>query len=100
LFGVGGATIAPPALTTFFGVNQMAAQGLALALVAPGTVIALLTYAHAGEVNWGMGIPLAIGGLTAVSAGVKAAHLLPEKALRLLFCGLLVCTAAVLLLHG
>jgi uncharacterized membrane protein YfcA len=100
MFGVGGATIAPPALTTFFGVNQMAAQGLALALIAPGTVIALLTYAHAGEVNWRMGIPLAIGGLTAVSAGVKAAHSLPENGLRLLFCGLLVVTAALLLVHG
>ncbi len=100
MFGVGGATIAPPALTTFFGVNQMAAQGLALALIAPGTVVALLTYAHAGEVNWRMGIPLAIGGLTGVSFGVKAAHSLPEKSLRLLFCGLLVGTAALLLIRG
>jgi uncharacterized protein len=99
LFGVGGATIAPPALTTFFGINQMAAQGLALALIAPGTVVALLTYAHAGEVDWRIGIPLAIGGLTAVSAGVKAAHSLPEKSLRLLFCGLLVATAGLLLVH-
>jgi uncharacterized membrane protein YfcA len=98
-FGVGGATIAPPALTTFFGVNQMAAQGLALALIAPGTVIALLTYANAGEVDWRTGIPLAIGGLIAVPGGVKAAHSLPEAALRLLFCGLLVATAALLLSH-
>jgi uncharacterized membrane protein YfcA len=100
IFGVGGATIAPPALTAFFGVNQMAAQGLALALIAPGTVIALLTYAHAGEVDWRIGIPLAIGGVAAVSLGVKAAQSLPENVLRLLFCGLLVATAGLLLLHG
>jgi uncharacterized protein len=90
LFGVGGATIAPPALTRFFGMSQSAAQGLALALVAPGTVVALLVYARAG----------AVGGMTSVSIGVAAAHRLPEKKLRLLFCGFLVFTAAALFMHG
>ena len=33
-FGVGGAFVAPPLLTTFFGLRQLKAQGLALALVA------------------------------------------------------------------
>ena len=33
LFGVGGAFVAPPLLTTFFGLRQLEAQGLALALV-------------------------------------------------------------------
>jgi uncharacterized protein len=99
MFGVGGATIAPPALVAFFGVSQMVAQGLALALIFPGTVIALATYANAGEVNWKVGVPLAIGGLIGVSSGVRAAHNLPEKGLRLLFCGLLVVTAAMLFIH-
>ena len=45
LFGVGGAFIAPPVLTAFFGVRQIEAQGLALALVCPGTFVALATYA-------------------------------------------------------
>jgi uncharacterized protein len=99
MFGVGGATIAPPALTAFFGVSQMVAQGLALALIFPGTVIALATYASAGEVNWKVGVSLAIGGLIGVSSGVRAAHNLPEKELRLLFCGLLVVTAAMLFVH-
>jgi len=100
LFGVGGATIAPPALTAFFGVNQITAQGLALALIAPGTIIALATYAHAGEVNWGTGITLAVGGVTGISAGVAAAHKMPERSLRLLFCGLLAVTALMLVMHG
>lgn len=100
LFGVGGATIAPPALTRFFGMSQSAAQGLALALIAPGTVIALLVYARAGAVDWSIGLALAVGGLTTVSIGVAAAHRLPEKKLRLLFCGFLVCTAAALFMHG
>jgi uncharacterized protein len=100
LFGVGGATIAPPALTRFFGISQSAAQGLALALIAPGTVIALLVFARAGVVDWNIGLALALGGLTTVSLGVAAAHRLPERKLRLLFCGFLVFTAGALYLHG
>src|ERR1700745_1800678 len=38
LFGVGGAFIAP-LLTTFFGLRQLEAQGLALALVSPSAFI-------------------------------------------------------------
>jgi len=100
MFGVGGAVVTAPALTTFFGMPQMAAQGLALALIAPGTVVALATYACAGQVDWAMGIPLAAGGMIGIYAGVAAAHRLPEMQLRLLFCGLLVVTACLLIAHG
>jgi uncharacterized membrane protein YfcA len=48
-FGVGGAFVAPPLLTTFFGLRQLEAQGLALALVSPSALIALLAYAEAGQ---------------------------------------------------
>src|SRR5258705_4211816 len=100
LFGVGGALIVPPALTAFFGVRQVEGQGLGLALVAPGSVIALVAYAGAGQVDWRLGIPLAVGGVVAISAGVAFAHSLPERRLRFAFCGLLVLIAALLALHG
>jgi uncharacterized membrane protein YfcA len=100
LFGIGGAFIVPPVLTAFFGRRQAESQGLGLALVAPGTVIALATYTGAGRVDWPVGVPLAIGGLAAISSGVAAAHRLPERQLRLAFCGLLVVTAALLAWHG
>lgn len=96
MFGTGGTMIAPPILTARFGVRQSTAQGMALALVIPGSAIALATYAAAGNVDWGIGIPLAIGGALSVSAGVALAHRLPERRLRLGFCGLLVVTAALL----
>jgi uncharacterized protein len=90
-FGVGGAFIAPPLLTTFFGLRQLEAQGLALALVSPSALIALLAYAGAGQVDWLVGLPLALGGIVAISAGVAFA---------LAFCGLLLLTAVLLALHG
>ena len=99
-FGVGGAFIAPPVLTAFFGLRQIEAQGLALALVCPGTIVALATYAEAGQVDWRLGIPLALGGVAAISAGVGLAHRLPERRLRLGFCGLLLVTAALLAAHA
>ncbi|HEX3954017.1 MAG TPA: sulfite exporter TauE/SafE family protein [Stellaceae bacterium] len=100
LFGVGGAFIVPPILTTFFGLRQVEAQGLALALVCPGTMIALATYGGAGQVDWLLGVPLAIGGSLALSAGVTAAQRLSERHLRFAFSGLLIVTAALLAAHG
>lgn len=100
LFGVGGALIAPPALTAFFGVRQTTAQALGLALVTPGSVIALAAYAAAGNVDWQIGVPLAVGGVLSISIGVALAHRLPERRLRLGFCGVLVATAALLALRA
>lgn len=69
LFGVGGAVVATPVLTLVFGVSQVVAQGLSLALAAPSTTVALVTYGVHGQVEWLTGIPLAVGGLLAIGWG-------------------------------
>lgn len=99
-FGVGGAFIAPPLLTAFFGLRQLEAQGLALALVSPSALLALVAYAGAGQVDWLVGVPLALGGFAAISAGVAFASRLPERRARLAFCALLLLTAVLLSLRG
>ncbi|KAF3997933.1 sulfite exporter TauE/SafE family protein [Glaciimonas immobilis] len=99
-FGVGGGVVAPPALVAFFGMTQTAAQGMALALVSPGAVVALCTFAYAGHVNWQIGLPLAIGGILSVSSGVALAHRLPERRLRLCFSSALIVLAGWLMLRG
>ena len=96
LFGVGGGVIATPILTGVFGATQVVAQGLALALAGPATVITLSTYALHDHVNWRMGIPLAIGGMASVSWGVALAHSMPERLLRSLFCVFLMLCAITL----
>ncbi|MFP3514737.1 sulfite exporter TauE/SafE family protein [Pseudomonas sp. SIMBA_077] len=96
LFGVGGAVVAAPVLTSLFGTTQVMAQGLSLALAAPSTAVTLLTYAVHDEVNWLMGVPLAIGGLLSISWGVKVAHALPERMLRGLYCAFLLLCAGLL----
>jgi len=70
---------------------------MALAMIAPGAVVALAVYAHAGAVDWPMGLAMAIGGLAAVPLGVAAAHALPAAKLKLLFCGFLVLSAAMII---
>lgn len=99
LFGVGGAVLATPVLTAVFGTSQVVAQGLSLSLAAPSTAVTLVTYTTHGQVDWALGVPLAIGGLLSISLGVKLAHALPERLLRLLFSGFLLLSAAMLALE-
>ncbi|MCM2320987.1 MAG: sulfite exporter TauE/SafE family protein [Pseudomonas sp.] len=96
LFGVGGAVLATPVLTLVFGVSQVVAQGLSLALAAPSTAVALLTYGMHGHVDWLTGIPLAVGGLLSISWGVRLAHALPQHLLRMLFTLFLLLCAGLL----
>lgn len=100
LFSVGGAVFAVPLMTLMFGLSQAAAQGLGLALVAPGTLVGLIAYVRAGDVDWQLGIPLALGGVVFVNAGVALAHRLPDRTLRMLFAALLAASAAALLVKS
>lgn len=96
LFGVGGAVVATPVLTSLFGTTQVVAQGLSLALALPSTGVTLVTYAVHQQVNWSIALPMALGGLLSISWGVRIAHALPERWLRGLFCGFLVLCAVML----
>jgi uncharacterized protein len=73
--------------------SQTAAQGLALAMIAPGTLVALAVYAQADAVDWSLGIAMALGGLIAVPLGVAAAHKLHDQRLKLLFSGFVMLSA-------
>lgn len=98
LLGVGGGLVATPILTGGFGQRQTVAQSLSLALVTPSSMVALLTYGSAQQVDWSIGLPLAIGGLFTVSPGVSLAHRLPERTMKAAFAWMILCTAIWLLL--
>jgi uncharacterized membrane protein YfcA len=97
LLGIGGGLVATPIFTGWFGLRQTVAQSFSLALVAPSSVVALLTYAGAQRVDWSIGLPLAASGLLTVAAGVGLAHRLPEQRLRTVFAWMLLLTALWLL---
>jgi uncharacterized membrane protein YfcA len=98
IFTVGGGLVVVPALVSLFGMQQTRAQGMALALVVPSALVALFTYAQGGHVAWNVGLPLALGGIASVSWGVLLAHKFPAARLRVLFCLVLLGTAAMMLL--
>lgn len=100
VFTVGSGLVVVPILVSYFRMSQTRAQGMALALVVPGAVIALATYASAGNVNWHVGGPLAIGGIASVSWGVHLAHTMSQTVLKSLFCGFLLVTALSMLILG
>ena len=97
LLGVGGGLVATPIFTSFFGQRQTIAQSLSLALVTPCSIVALITYGSAQRVDWSVGLPLAIGGLFTVSAGVALAHRLPERTMKTAFAWMILGAAIWLL---
>ncbi len=96
-FGVGGAVLAVPILTSVFRLAQTSAQALALSMIIPGSTIALITYSWAGQADWWVGLPLAAGSLLFVPVGVRLAYRLPEKRLRAAFAAMLLATVVLLI---
>ncbi|KAB2925218.1 MAG: sulfite exporter TauE/SafE family protein [Dechloromonas sp.] len=100
LFSVGAGIVAAPILVRCFGKRQAVAQGIALAVVVPGSLVSLAIYGQAGMVDWQSGALLAVGGLCTVSSGVAWAHRLPERRLRRLFSVMLLVTAGLMIRAG
>lgn len=99
-FGVGGAVLAVPIITTVFRLPQTTAQALALCMVIPGSAVALVTYSWAGQADWLVGLPLAAGSLLFVPVGVRLAYRLPERKLRASFAAMLFATVALLVFEN
>jgi len=98
-FGVGGAILVIPIMTTLFGLRQTVAQSIAITMMIPGSCIALVLYTLAGQADWSVGVPIALGSVLFVPMGVRAALRLPERRLRLSFAALLICVVPLLLMH-
>jgi uncharacterized membrane protein YfcA len=83
LFGIGGGALLVPLLVLVFGFEQHVAQGTSLvALVPPTGLLAFLNYAHAGEVNWTIGLLIMPGVFFGAMAGTRMAQRLSSEGLR------------------
>ncbi len=98
MFGVGGSLILVPVMTVIYKFRQTAAQAMALSMILPGTLVALITYSWHGNTDWTVGIALSVGGMLMIRQGVRLAFYLPERILKLLFAVVLYLTVALLLL--
>lgn len=100
IFGIGGSVVSVPLLTTLYGLTQTRAQGLGLTMIIPGTTVALGTYAMHGQVDWLVGVPMALGSILLVPYGVRLAYTLPEPRLKLTFACMLLVIMVLLLLNS
>lgn len=86
LFGVGGGVLLVPLLVLLFGFDQHMAQGTSLiALVPPVGILAFLNYAHAGHVNWKVGLLIMPGVFVGGLLGSHLAQRLSPRRMRRVF---------------
>ena len=100
LLGVGGGSIATPALVLLCGFPQQLAQGTSLAAIVLSSSAGTLGYALAGRVDWVAAAILFAGAAATVPLGTALAHRLPEQHLRRVFAILLGVIAVLELAQG
>jgi uncharacterized membrane protein YfcA len=86
LIGVGGGIMAIPLLVYGFGMNQKLAQGTSLVmLLGPTGIFAIYEYYRAGNVNFKIGLLMAVGVLIGAYFGGAWAQTIPNTVLRRTF---------------
>ena len=93
--GLGGGIVFVPALVLLWGFEQKSAQGTALAVMVPMTLVGAIRYWKNPEVDMSLTIILLIllGALVGVLAGTELASRLPNHVLKKVFSILLVIVA-------
>jgi uncharacterized membrane protein YfcA len=93
--GLGSGVVFVPALVLLWGYEQKSAQGTALAVMVPMTLVGALRYWRNPEIDMSLTVILliALGALAGALAGTELAYRLPNQALRKLFAIFLVAVA-------
>ncbi len=90
MVGIGGGVLLVPLLGLLFGFSQHRAQGTSLvALIPPTGLLAFLTYAKAGYVNWEAGLLLIPGVFLGGILGALIARRLNPRRMRQVFAALM-----------
>jgi uncharacterized membrane protein YfcA len=97
LLGVGGGLLIVPALVYLLRVRPHRAHGTSLAVVLPTALAGMYRYAQAGNVEAGLVLPLAVGGVLGALIGAAAANALGAGLLKRLLGVLVVVTGCVMI---
>jgi uncharacterized membrane protein YfcA len=100
LTGIGGGTVMVPLLTGVLGLTQHRAHATSLVIVIFAALTAVALYVARGQVDWGLVVALAIGGVVGAQVGVRTMRSLPERELRLAFAVFLLAVGVRLLVWG
>lgn len=98
LFGVGGGTVIVPLLILWLAYGDREATGTSLAAIIIIAAVAMLTQGAYGNVHVGDGLLVGVPAVGGVLAGTALQQRIPQRAVTLLFAGLLVVTAVALLI--
>jgi uncharacterized membrane protein YfcA len=96
LFGVGGGTIIVPLLVLWLGYEQRKATGTSLTAIIVIGVLAAAGHALYGNVDFWLGIVIALPAIAGVVAGTALQQRISERAVAAAFVALLLGSAAVL----
>jgi uncharacterized membrane protein YfcA len=97
--GVGGGFIIVPISIAYFGYAFKKASGTSLLAIAFIAVPGIITHAILGHIWYLNGIALMIGAIPGANLGARLITKVPERAARLVFAGLLMVSAALLIIN-
>jgi hypothetical protein len=100
LIGGGGSIITVPVLVYVLGVEPHRAIGMSLAVVGGTALVGSLLHHRRGSVAWRAGVLFAASGIASAYLGSKLTRLVSPSALLLLFAGLMLVVATVMLTRG
>lgn len=97
LLGVGGGILFVPALTLALSLSQVRAEATSLLAIIPVALVGATRQHRYGHVVLRDGLVLGALSVVGVLAGVALANVLPQRALKLAFAGLMLVVALQLL---
>ncbi len=97
--GVGGGFIMVPLFVSLLGVPMRLASGTSLTAVCILAVPGVVEQAVLGNINFAVGIAMAIGSIPGAVLGANLVKRIPERTLRIFFACFLVVVAIVLILN-
>lgn len=97
--GVGGGFIMVPLFVSVIGIAMKKASGTSLIAVTILAIPGAIEQALLGNVQFSVGIALAIGSIPGAVLGAQLVRFVPERTLRFIFGGFLIVVAAILALN-
>ncbi len=98
VFGVGGGALLVPAMVIVLGYGQHLAQGTSLLVIIPTAIAGTLANRRFGMIDARQAVTVAVGGMIGAVIGGRAALVLDDRSLRLLFVAYLLVIGLPLLL--
>ena len=100
MLGVGGGILFVPTLALVLGLTQLGAQATSLAAMLPVVALGAWRQHRYGNVRWRAAAVVGLASAVGVAGGTALAASLSDDVLRKLFAGLLLVTAAHLLVSS